>query len=194
MPRKEASGQCRCSLNDRGLSNEGISLSHFAKEQPHEVDASNLEAAFGDVDDIPIENHISISPSPQGYNAPLKVTSQTIIVAPSLATIDSLIQRCKHIPRLRKIVDRFFDYQHSLPQTGYLLTEVENELLMDFYKYYTHRLSSEHCIYRRPIEFTQSDIPYYRQRIVINIFKQNWIRNTSKLNLPPLPVLSPDLQ
>ena len=53
---------------------------------------------------------------------------------------------------------------------------------------------AEHCIYRRPIEFTRLDIPYYRRRIVIDIFEQNWIRNAPKLNLPPLPDLPPDLQ
>ena len=116
------------------------SASHTsADEQPHEVDASNLDAPFGDVNDIPIEDLIFVSPGPQGYNTPPKVTCQAVIVAPSPATIDSLIWRCKHIPRLRKIPDRFIDYQHPLPQTGYHLTEVEKELLLDFYKYYTHR-------------------------------------------------------
>ncbi|RWR93338.1 serine/threonine-protein phosphatase 7 long form isoform X1 [Cinnamomum micranthum f. kanehirae] len=32
---------------------------------------------------------------------------------------------------------------------------------------------AEHCVYRCPIEFTQSDFPYYRQRIIIDIFEQN---------------------
>ena len=41
------------------------SASHTsAEEQPHEVDASIPEAAFGDVDDIPIEDLISVSPDP----------------------------------------------------------------------------------------------------------------------------------
>ena len=31
---------------------------------------------------------------------------------------------------------------------------------------------AEHCIYHRPIEFTQSDIPYFRRRIIIDIFEQ----------------------
>ena len=116
------------------------STSHtLVEEQPHEVDARIPEAAFGDVDDIPIDDLISVSPGPQGYNTPPKVTCQAVIVAPSPATIDSLIWRCKHIPRLRKITDRFIDYQHPLPQTGYHLMEVENELLLYFYKYYTHR-------------------------------------------------------
>ena len=41
------------------------SASHTsAEEQPYEADASNLDAAFGDVDDIPIEDLISVSPDP----------------------------------------------------------------------------------------------------------------------------------
>ena len=86
------------------------------------------------MDDIPIKDLISVLPDPQGYNTLPKVTCQEVIVAPSPATIDSLIWRYKHILSLRKIPDRFLDYQHPLPQTGYLLTEVEKELLLDFYK------------------------------------------------------------
>ncbi|XXG48081.1 hypothetical protein AAC387_Pa02g2617 [Persea americana] len=91
------------------------SASHTsAEEQPHEADASNLDAAFGDVDDIPIEDLIFASVGLQGYNTPLNVTCHAIIVAPSPATIDSLIWRFKHIPKLRKIPDRFLNYQHPL--------------------------------------------------------------------------------
>ena len=115
------------------------SASHtLAKKQTHEADASNLDLTFGDMDDIFIEDLILVSPGPQGYNTPPNVTCQAIIVAPSPAIIDSLIWRCKHMPRLRSIPYRFLDYQHPLPQTGYVMTEVENELLLDFYKYFMH--------------------------------------------------------
>ena len=51
------------------------SASHTsAEEQSHEADASNLDATFGEVDDIPIEDLISVASGPQEYNPPPNLT------------------------------------------------------------------------------------------------------------------------
>ena len=42
---------------------------------------------------------------------------------------------------------------------------------------------TEHCIFRHPINFTQADMMYYRQRIVIEIFKRSWELNAYRLGL-----------
>ena len=38
----------------------------------------------------------------------------------------------------------------------------------------------EHCVFRRPVNFTQADIAYYRSKIVVDIFKRCWKTNTYK--------------
>ncbi|RWR76672.1 sentrin-specific protease 1-like protein [Cinnamomum micranthum f. kanehirae] len=48
---------------------------------------------------------------------------------------------------------------------------------------------AEHCIHRRPIRFTQADIPYYRRKILIEIFKRSWLMNADRLQLPNFPPL-----
>eukprot|EP00268_Persea_americana_P047405 TRINITY_DN4937_c0_g1_i8.p1 TRINITY_DN4937_c0_g1~~TRINITY_DN4937_c0_g1_i8.p1 ORF type:complete len:105 (+),score=9.59 TRINITY_DN4937_c0_g1_i8:60-374(+) len=42
----------------------------------------------------------------------------------------------------------------------------------------------EHYIFRRPVRFTQADMPYFRPRILIEISKRSWKLNGNRLNLP----------
>ncbi|XXG41300.1 hypothetical protein AAC387_Pa01g1791 [Persea americana] len=45
---------------------------------------------------------------------------------------------------------------------------------------------AEHYIFRRPVRFTQADMPYFRRLILIDIFKRNWELNGNRLDLPVL--------
>ena len=45
---------------------------------------------------------------------------------------------------------------------------------------------AEHCAAHRDIKFKQSDIMYYRSRIVVDIYGYSWELNSDRLNIDPL--------
>lgn len=43
-----------------------------------------------------------------------------------------------------------------------------------------------HCVHRLPLKFNQSHIPYFRSKIVVEIFKRSWQLNANRLGLTEL--------
>ncbi|XXG77947.1 hypothetical protein AAC387_Pa08g1994 [Persea americana] len=62
-----------------------------------------------------------------------------MLAAPSPATVESLMWRLKHLPRNMRVAERLLDLEHGLPQSEYVLTEQDREVLEGFHRYYTTR-------------------------------------------------------
>ncbi|KAJ8639864.1 hypothetical protein MRB53_016558 [Persea americana] len=102
-----------------------------------------LEALNISVDDDPnlvsLEEIFLTSLCPDIYSTLAPIVPLAIVVAPSPAIIESLVWRLKHLPRNRRVLERLLDFEHGLPQSKYVLTELDKEILEGFHRYYTIR-------------------------------------------------------
>ncbi|KAJ8636722.1 hypothetical protein MRB53_010989 [Persea americana] len=96
---------------------------------------------------VPLEELFSTSPCPDLYSTPAPIVPLAMVVAPSPATVESLVWRLKHLPRNRRVPERLLDFKHGLPQSEYVLTKQDKEILEGFHIYYT-------TTYQPPIVFS----------------------------------------
>ncbi|KAJ8634941.1 hypothetical protein MRB53_009208 [Persea americana] len=71
------------------------------------------------------------------YSTLAPIVPLAMVVAPSPATVESLVWRLKHPPRNRRVPERLLDFKHGLPQSEYVLTEQDKEILEGFHRNYT---------------------------------------------------------
>ena len=92
-----------------------------------------------DLNLVSLEEIFSTSPCPDLLLTPTPIQTLEVVVAPSPATIESLVWRLKHLPRNRRVPERLLDFEHGVPQSTYVLSDLDKEILEGFHRYYTTR-------------------------------------------------------
>ncbi|XXG69352.1 hypothetical protein AAC387_Pa06g2243 [Persea americana] len=72
--------------------------------------------------------------------SPVPVSSESaMVVSAQPATLDSLLWRIKRLPHMRKIPIKFKDYDHSIAQRSYELSDLDKYFLKGFKEYYEEK-------------------------------------------------------